>query len=101
MRVILSAKAVWATEKDADMVEKVRTASIIMRKSLVDMETCCDGGVDVLGPTDAVGARGTGGAEDAGDVGNGVVTTEATNGAVWGSSVSSVGWSTVISSTMS
>ena len=33
MRVILSAKAEWATAKDADMAEKVRTASIIVRKS--------------------------------------------------------------------
>ena len=33
MRVILSAKAVWVVTKDADVVEKVQTASIIARKS--------------------------------------------------------------------
>ena len=38
MRVILSTKAVWAAAKDANVVEKVRTASIIVRKSLVDIE---------------------------------------------------------------
>ena len=38
MRVILSAKVVWAAVKDADVVEKVQTASIIVRKSRVDME---------------------------------------------------------------
>ena len=70
MRVILSAKALWAAAKDADMDEKVRTASIIVRKSRVDMEICCGGGADVLGPIDAVGAGGTRGAEDVGTVGN-------------------------------
>ena len=33
MRVILSAKVVWVAAKDVDMVEKVRIASIIARKS--------------------------------------------------------------------
>ena len=33
MRVILSAKAVWAAATDVDVAEKVRTASIIARKS--------------------------------------------------------------------
>ena len=65
------------------------------------MEICCGGGADVLGPNDAVGVGGTGGAEDAGDVGNGAVTTGAVDGAIWGSSVSFVGWSIAISSTMS
>ena len=41
------------------------------------MEICCGGGADVLGSTDAVGAGGTGCAEDVGDVGNGVVTVGA------------------------
>ena len=101
MRVILSAKAVWAASKDADMAEKVWTASIIPRKSRVDMEICCGGGADVLGPTETVGAEGTGGAEDASDVGNGAVTAGATDGAIWGSSVSFARWSTTISSAMS
>ena len=63
MRVILSTKAVWAVVKDADVAEKAQTASIITRKFRVDMEICCGGGIDVLGPTDAIGAGGTGGAE--------------------------------------
>ena len=82
MCVILSAKAVWAAIKDVDVAEKVRTASIIARKSQVDMEICCGGGADVLGPTEAVGAGGTRSAEDAGDVSNGAVTTEAADGAI-------------------
>ena len=46
------------------------------------MEICCGGGVDVLGPTDVVGAGGTGGVEDVDDVGNGAVTAGATDGAI-------------------
>ena len=65
------------------------------------MEICCGGGADVLGPSDAVGSRGTGGAGDASDVGNGSVTVGAAGGAIWGSSVSSIGWSTVMSSSTS
>ena len=59
MRVILSTKAIWAAANDADVAKKVRIASIIARKFLVDMEICCSGGADVLGPSDAVGAGGT------------------------------------------
>ena len=65
------------------------------------MEICYGGGADVLGLTDVVGAGGTGGVEDAEDVGNGVVTIGATDAAIWGSSVSSTGWSTAISPAMS
>ena len=101
MRVILSTKAVWVAEKDADVAEKVRTASIIVRKSRVDMEICCGGGADVIGPTDTVGAGGTGGAKDADDVGNGAVNDGAADGAIWGSSVSFAGWSTAMSLAMS
>ena len=99
--VILSAKAVWAAVKDADVAEKVWTASIMVRKSQVDMEICCGGGTDVLGPTEAAGAGGTRGTEDAEDVGNGAVTVGAVNSAIWGSLVSSAGWSIAMSSTMS
>ena len=60
MRAILSAKAVWAAVKDADVAEKERTASIMARKSRVDMEICCGGAADVLGPSVAVGAGGAG-----------------------------------------
>ena len=96
MRVILSTKAVWEITKDADVAEKVRTASIKARKSQVDMEICCGGGADVLSPTDVVGAEGTRGADDVDDVGNGAVTAGVADGAIWGSFVSSTGWSTAI-----
>ena len=99
--VLLSAKVVWAAAKDADVAEKVRTASIIVRKSRVDMEICYGGGADVLGLTDAVGAGGIEGEKDAGNVGNGAVTAGAADGAIWGSSVSSIGWLTVMSLAMS
>ena len=58
MRVILSTKAVWAAINDADVAEKERTASMMARKSRVDMEICYGGAADVLGPSDAVGAGG-------------------------------------------
>ena len=65
------------------------------------MEICCSGGADVLGPTVVIGAGGTGDAEDADDVGNGAATAGAADGAIWGSFVSSTGWSTAISPAMS
>ena len=65
------------------------------------MEICCGGGADVLGLTIAVGAGGTGGAEDVGDVGNGEVTAGAADGVIQGSSVSYTGWSTAMSSATS
>ena len=52
------------------------------------MEICCGGGADVLGLTDVVGVGGTRGAEDVGDVGNGVVIDGAMDGAIWGSLIS-------------
>ena len=91
MRVILSTKVVWAAAKDADVVEKVRTTSIIVRKSRVDMNTCCSGGSDVLGPIEFVGAGGTRDAKDAGVEGNGAVTTGAMDGGIKGSYVCTVG----------
>ena len=57
---ILSTKAIWAAVNDADMAEKERTASIMARKSRVDMEICYGGASDVLGPYVAVGAGGAG-----------------------------------------
>ena len=59
---ILSAKSVWAAVNDVDVAEKERIASIMTRKSRVDMEICCGGGGadDVLGPSVAVGAGGAG-----------------------------------------
>ena len=73
------------------MAEKVPTASIMVRKSRVDMDTCCSGDSDVLGPTEFIGARGIGGAEDAGAVGNGAVTAGAMDGAIRGFFVCTAG----------
>ena len=77
MHSILYAKVVWEAAKDADMVEKVWTASIIAKKSRGDIEIYWSGGADVLGPTKSEGAGGTGGAEKAGNVSSGVVIAEA------------------------
>ena len=60
MSAILSAKAVWAAVNDADVAENERIVSIMVRKSRVDMEICCGGAADALGPSDAVGAGGAG-----------------------------------------
>ena len=46
------------------------------------MDTFCNGNFDVLGPAEYVGAEGTGGIEDAGTVGNGVVTTGGMDGTI-------------------
>ena len=78
MRVILSARAAWAVTKDAEVTEKVRTTSMMARKSLLDIEICCGGSVVVLGPATSVGVvvlgvEGIGGTEDAGAVRNGLV----------------------------
>ena len=75
VRVILSARVAWAASKDTHVAEKLRTASIMERKSRVDNEICCSGGVVVLGPRESVGAEvrgaeGSEGTEDAGAVGN-------------------------------
>ena len=87
MRVILSTKVVWAAAKDADVAEKARTASIIVRKSLGDMEICCNGGADILGPVDSEGAGGTEAAEEVCDVRSGAMTAGAVDARIWGSSI--------------
>ena len=51
MRVILSASVVWAATKDVEVIEKVWTASMMARKSRVDIMICYGGGAKVLGPT--------------------------------------------------
>ena len=51
------------------------------------MEIYCKGGADVLGPAEFEEAGGTGGAEDASDVGNGVVTAGVVHTGIWGSSI--------------
>ena len=76
MRFILSAWAAWAAAKDDKVTEKVRTASMMVRKSRVDIEICYGGGAVVLGPATSIGAmvlgvKGLGGTEDVGAVGNG------------------------------
>ena len=38
MRVILLARAAWATANDADVAENDRTTSIMARKSRVEMD---------------------------------------------------------------
>ena len=43
---IISAKAVWAAENDADVAAKKRTASIMARKSRADTKMCCGGAAD-------------------------------------------------------
>ena len=78
LRVILSAKAVWAAAKDAEVIEKVWTASMMARKSRVEMVICCGGDAEVLSLTTSAGAMvlgagGSGGGEEAGAMGNGVV----------------------------
>ena len=64
------------------MTEKARTASMMARKSRVEMVICCGGDAKVLGPATSagavvLGAEGSEGAEDAGVMGNGVVVTGA------------------------
>ena len=82
MRVILSASAVWAAAKDIKVIEKVWTASMMAKKSRVDIVICCGGGAEVLGPATSIrvvvlGAEGSRGAKDVGAVGNGVGTEDA------------------------
>ena len=78
VQVILSARAAWAVANDVDVAENVRTASMMARKSRVDIEIYYGGGAVVLGPTTFAGAvvlggEGSGGVEEVGAVGNGVV----------------------------
>ena len=109
MCVILADSAVWAATKDAELKEKAQIASMMARKSRVDIMICCGGGVKVLGPVTSagavvlrawgfrgvenagavvLGAGGFGGTEDAGVVGNGVRTEDA---GIGGSSVCTAG----------
>ena len=50
MRVILSASAAWEAANDVVVAENVRTASMIVRKSLVKRVMYCGGGAEVLSP---------------------------------------------------
>ena len=85
MRVILSTKATWAVENDADVVENVRTASMMARKSRVEIVIYYGGGAEVLGPATSagavvLGAEGFGGTGDAGAVGSEAVAAGAGGG---------------------
>ena len=78
MRGILSARAAWAVAKDAEVTKKVRTASMMARKSRVDIKICYGGGAVVLGPATSIGVvvlvvKGSRGIEDAGAIGNGAL----------------------------
>ena len=71
MRVILSASVAWEAANEAAVMEYERTASIIARKSLVEMVMYCWGGVGVLGPAISdravgIGAEGSRGGEGIG-----------------------------------
>ena len=48
--VILSASEAYEATNDVVVMENVRTASMMVRKSLVERVMYCWGGVDVLGP---------------------------------------------------
>ena len=56
VRVILSARVAWAVSNDAAVVENVRTASMMVRKSYVEIVICCGGGAEVLTAAPSVGA---------------------------------------------
>ena len=50
MRVIISASVAWEVTNEAAVAENVRTASMIVRKSLVERVMYCWDGEEVLGP---------------------------------------------------
>ena len=81
----------WVATKDVEVVAKVRTASMMARKSRGDIWMDSMGGAEVLGPVESEGTRGTGGAEDAGDVGSGTMTGGVVDARIWGSSDGTVG----------
>ena len=54
MRDILLTRPAWAAAKDVEVMEKVRTASIMARKSRVEMVICCGGGAEELGPAKSI-----------------------------------------------
>ena len=55
VRVILSVRAAWAVANDAAIVENVRTASMMVRKSRVEIVICYGGGAEVLTAAPSVG----------------------------------------------
>ena len=82
MHVILLARVVWAAAKDAEVIEKAWTATMMARNSQVEMVICCGGDTEVLGVTTSTGAvllgvEGSGGGEEVKAMGNGVVVAGA------------------------
>ena len=55
VRVILSVRATWAVANDTAVVENVRTAPMMVRKSRVEIVICCRGGEEVLAVAPFVG----------------------------------------------
>ena len=71
VRVILSTNAALEAANDAAVAENVQSASMIVRKSLVERVMYCWGGAEVLGLAISdravgMGAEGSGGAEGVG-----------------------------------
>ena len=56
VRVFLFARATWAVANDAAVAENVRTASMMVRKSRVEIVICCGGGAEVLAAAPSGGA---------------------------------------------
>ena len=48
MRVILSARVIWAAVKNAEVTKKAWTTSMIAKKSRVEMVICCGGDAEVI-----------------------------------------------------
>ena len=64
MRVILSARATWAVSNDADVEDNMQTASMMVKKSRMEIVICCGGGAEVLDVAASGGAvLGAGGPE--------------------------------------
>ena len=56
VRFILSVRAAWAVANDADVEKNMRTASMMVRKSWVDIVICCRGDAEVLDAATSGGA---------------------------------------------
>ena len=51
----MSARATWSIANDAAVVENMRTASMMVRKSRVEIVICCRGGAEVLAAAPSIG----------------------------------------------
>ena len=56
VRFILSTRAAWAVANVTAIVENVRTASMMVIKSRVEIVICCGGGTEVLAAALSIGA---------------------------------------------